>query len=212
MFRLLSFTLEFNEGDEIIVSAIDHEANIASWVDLAARQKLVLKWWLPNAAAPDAKTNPKLLAEDLAALLSPKTRLVSFTHTSNILGSIHDVKTLAKLAHDNNPKTLVVVDAVAYAPHRKVDVKDLGVDFYSFSWYKVGPPGSPCAYSHQGQGLICHRSMVLTWLFSTGAPRPSPRCARSVTSSTPTGPWRIRSAWRVPATSWYTRSLRFSTT
>jgi selenocysteine lyase/cysteine desulfurase len=137
LFRNVSYALRFQEGDELIVSAIDHEANIAPWVDLAKRQKLVLKWWKPNTDAPDAKTNPKLLASDLDSLLTDKTRLVTCTHSSNILGSIHDIKAIASAVHSANPNALVAVDAVAYAPHRKVDVKDLGVDFYSFSWYKV---------------------------------------------------------------------------
>lgn len=127
----------------MIVSVVDHEANIASWVDLAERQKLLLKWWKPNSDAPDAKTNPKLLAADLAALLTDRTRLVACTHASNILGSIHDIKAIASTAHAHNPNTIVCVDAVAYAPHREIDVKDLGVDLYAFSWYKVHHTNSP---------------------------------------------------------------------
>ncbi|KAH8893741.1 cysteine desulfurase [Thozetella sp. PMI_491] len=147
LFRLLSFTLNFDAGDEIVVSAVDHEANIASWVDLAKRQNLQLKWWMPNASRPDAKTNPKLLAEDLKGLLGPKTRLVTLTHASNILGTIQDIKAIAQVAHANNPDTLVAVDAVAYAPHRKIDVKELGVDFYAFSWYKVYGPHISMLYA-----------------------------------------------------------------
>ncbi|EON97771.1 putative cysteine desulfurase protein [Phaeoacremonium minimum UCRPA7] len=135
LFRNLSYTLNFNAGDEIVISALDHEANIAPWADLAERQNLTLKWWKSST-----KEQPKLLAEDLEALLSDKTRLVTCTHASNILGTIHDVKKIASTAHAKNPNALVCVDAVAYAPHRKIDVKDLGVDFYAFSWYKVYGP------------------------------------------------------------------------
>lgn len=136
LFRNLSFTLNFNPGDEVVISTLDHEANIASWVDLAKRQDVVVKFWKPESNT----TNPRLTPENLKPLLSSKTRLVSFTHTSNILGTIHDVKYIASSVHASNPSALVVVDAVAYAPHRKVDVKDLGVDAYSFSWYKVYGP------------------------------------------------------------------------
>lgn len=132
LFRNLSYTLNFNAGDEIVISALDHEANIAPWVDLAERQNLTLQWWKSST-----KEQPKLLAEDLEALLSDKTRLVTCTHASNILGTIHDIKKITSTAHAKNPNALVCVDAVAYAPHRKIDVKDLGVDFYAFSWYKV---------------------------------------------------------------------------
>ncbi|KAK0613046.1 cysteine desulfurase [Bombardia bombarda] len=143
LFRNVSFALDFNPGDELIVSALDHEANIAPWVDLAERQKLVLKWWQPTAGT----TNPKLLAEDLAGLLSDKTRLVTCTHASNIVGTVHDIKAIAETVHRHSPDALVCVDAVAYAPHRKIDVKELGVDLYAFSWYKVYGPHISMLYA-----------------------------------------------------------------
>ncbi|KAK1688225.1 aminotransferase class-V [Colletotrichum godetiae] len=142
LFRNLSHTFTFSKGDEIIISAVDHEANIASWVDLAARQQLELKWWKPASA-----TNPKLTAENLKSLLSDKTRLVTLTHASNILGTIHDVASVASLVHSSTPRGLVCVDGVAYAPHRPIDVKALGVDFYAFSWYKVYGPHTAMLYA-----------------------------------------------------------------
>ncbi|KAK6212928.1 aminotransferase class-V [Colletotrichum tabaci] len=142
LFRNLSHTLSFAKGDEIIVSAVDHEANIASWIDLAARQGLTLKWWKP-AEAP----NPKLSVENLKPLLSERTRLVTLTHASNILGTIHDVAAIADTVHKETPKGLVCVDGVAYAPHRPLDVKALGIDFYAFSWYKVYGPHTAMLYA-----------------------------------------------------------------
>jgi selenocysteine lyase/cysteine desulfurase len=118
-------------GDELIVSGIDHEANVASWVSLAERDGLKLKWWIPKD-----HQNPKLHPEDLKDLLSDRTRLVTCTHASNILGTIHDIKGIAKMVH-TIPGAMLCVDAVAYAPHRQIDVKELGVDFYAFSWYKA---------------------------------------------------------------------------
>ncbi|KAI1390147.1 PLP-dependent transferase [Hypoxylon trugodes] len=138
LLRNLSFTFEFQEGDEIVVSAIDHEANIASWKDLAERRKLTIKWWVPPGKEK-GETNPLLRAGDLKALLSPRTRLVTCTHASNVLGTIHDIKSIAEVAH-TIPNALLCVDGVAYAPHRPVDVKDLGVDFYVLSWYKIFGP------------------------------------------------------------------------
>ncbi|EGS23615.1 uncharacterized protein CTHT_0003100 [Thermochaetoides thermophila DSM 1495] len=140
LFRNVSYALCFDPGDEIIVSILDHEVNIAPWVDLAARQNLVLKWWKPSTETPEDRTNPKLRPSDLGDLLSDRTRLVTCTHASNILGTIHNIKAIAKAVHDRCPKALVCVDGVAYAPHGKIDVKDLGVDLYSFSWYKVFGP------------------------------------------------------------------------
>ncbi|KAG0648053.1 Cysteine desulfurase ustD [Hyphodiscus hymeniophilus] len=141
LFRNLSFTLDFPEGSEIIISKIDHEANIAPWVTLAARQKLTLKWWVPKK-----KENPKLQASDLKDLLSSKTKLVTCTHASNILGTIHDITAIAEAVHAI-PGALLCVDAVAYAPHRQIDVKALGVDFYSFSWYKIYGPHISMLYA-----------------------------------------------------------------
>ncbi|KAK1598004.1 aminotransferase class-V [Colletotrichum navitas] len=142
LFRNLSHALAFDKGDEIIVSAVDHEANIASWLDLASRQDLNVKWWKP-AGAP----NPKLTVENLEPLLSEKTRLVAFTHASNILGTIHDVAAITATVHKETPKGLVCVDGVAYAPHRPLDVQALGVDFYAFSFYKVYGPHTAMLYA-----------------------------------------------------------------
>ena len=98
---------------------------------MAAFRGLTVKWW----DAKD-KTNPQLDPAVLKTLLSEKTRLVACTHTSNILGTISDIKHIAQTVH-TVPGALLCVDAVAYAPHREVDVKELEVDFYAFSWYKV---------------------------------------------------------------------------
>ncbi|KAJ2990495.1 hypothetical protein NUW58_g2923 [Xylaria curta] len=142
LLRNVSFTLEFDEGDEIVVSSIDHEANIAPWVDLAARQKLVLKWWTPPLTSSDDASNTSINAQlspsNLTPLLTSRTRLVSCTHVSNILGNIHPIASIAAAVRAGpSPNALVVVDGVSYAPHRPIDVRALGVDVYAFSWYKV---------------------------------------------------------------------------
>ncbi|KAH7354750.1 pyridoxal phosphate-dependent transferase [Rhexocercosporidium sp. MPI-PUGE-AT-0058] len=141
LFRTLSFALSFPAGSEIIISKVDHEANIAAWVDLAERQNLTIKWWSPKAS-----TNPKLEASDLKDLLTEKTVLVTCTHASNILGTIHDIAAIAEAVH-TIPGAMLCVDAVAYAPHRQVDVQALGVDFYCFSWYKVYGPHMSMLYA-----------------------------------------------------------------
>lgn len=135
MLRNLALGLTFAQGDEIIVSTLDHEANIAPWLDLAERQGLNIKWWTPEGQ----DNNPKLTVESLKPLLSDRTRFLALTHCTNLLGSIHDVKAIASAAHEY-PNVLVCVDGVAYAPHRPIDVQDLGVDFYCLSWYKVFGP------------------------------------------------------------------------
>lgn len=143
LFRNLSLSLydHITPDSEIIVSKLDHEANIASWVQLAEWRKCKLIWW----DSPD-KQNPHLDTEVLKGLLSPKTKLVTCTHTSNILGTISDIKSIAETVH-SVPGALLCVDAVAYAPHRAIDVKELGVDFYSFSWYKLYGPHIASLYA-----------------------------------------------------------------
>jgi selenocysteine lyase/cysteine desulfurase len=136
LFRNLSFALysHLEPGTEIILSKLDHEANVASWLQMAKWRGLTVKWW----DATDKK-NPQLDCDVLKTLLSEKTRLVACTHTSNILGTIYDINKIAQLVH-TVPGAYLCVDAVAYAPHREVDVKELEVDFYAFSWYKVRTP------------------------------------------------------------------------
>ncbi|KAK6387117.1 uncharacterized protein PV06_07695 [Exophiala oligosperma] len=137
LFRNLSIALKIEPGSEIVLSNLDHEANLAPWVQLAEWKGLTVKWWIPTK---NTNSNPRLEPDDLKALLTPKTRLVCCTHTSNILGTVTDVASLSRVIRETNPNTLFCVDAVAYAPHAPVDVKAFGVDFYSFSWYKVYGP------------------------------------------------------------------------
>ncbi|KAL8628700.1 hypothetical protein Q9189_005601 [Teloschistes chrysophthalmus] len=137
-----SLALSLPADAEIICSSIDHEANIASWVRLAKIRNLTLKWWTPSAEPGDLKLTP----ENLRPLMSEKTKLVTCTHTSNILGTIHDIKAIAEEVHKVEG-AMLCVDGVAYAPHREIDVKELGVDFYSFSWYKVYGPHIALLYA-----------------------------------------------------------------
>lgn len=133
LFRILALCLgqTFQPGDEIIVTNCDHEANIGCWVDLKDRG-ITVKFW---------QLNPETLEFDLAdlePLMTPRTRLVAVTHTSNILGTINPIRAIADFVHERG--ALICVDGVAYAPHRLVDVQALDVDFYAFSFYKVYGP------------------------------------------------------------------------
>ena len=99
---------------------------------LAKLQGHEIKWWKPESTHGDLLLTPS----NLKPLLSSKTKFVSCTHTSNVLGGIHDIKGIAETVH-SVPGAMLCVDGVALAPHREIDVKEMGVDFYSFSWYKV---------------------------------------------------------------------------
>ncbi len=132
-----SLSPSLGPGDEIIVTDVDHEANITPWRRLAPSGVKVLTWRLN-------RDSQRLEPEDLGGLLSDRTRLVCFTHASNILGETLPVARIARLAHDHGAR--VVVDGVAYAPHRPVDVRRWEVDFYVFSLYKVYGPHCAVLY------------------------------------------------------------------
>lgn len=131
MLRNLAAALKLQPGDEVILSEADHESNIDPWLHHAALAGATVKWWTPV----DRK-NPKLDPDALRNLMTSKTRLVACTHASNILGSISDIRAIANVVHEV-PGALLCVDGVAYAPHRAIDVEEIGADFYAFSWYKV---------------------------------------------------------------------------
>jgi len=125
-------------GGEIIVTNLDHEANIGAWERLADGGMVIREW----PVNPDTGA---LETGDLDGLLNDRTRLVCFSHCSNILGGINDVARITKKVHDAG--AMVCVDGVAYAPHRAVDVKALGVDFYLISLYKLYGPHVSLLYA-----------------------------------------------------------------
>ncbi|SDN98289.1 cysteine desulfurase family protein, VC1184 subfamily [Rhodoferax sp. OV413] len=123
--------LGIQPGDEIIVTNTDHEANIGGWMRLQAAGAIVKIW----------EVNGDTLALDLDSLdrlLTPRTRWVAMTHASNILGTVNPVAEVAQRVHAVGAR--LCVDAVAYAPHRLVDVQASGADMYVFSFYKVFGP------------------------------------------------------------------------
>ena len=119
------------QGDEIIVTNSDHEANIGGWTRLE-EAGAVLRIWEVN------RETLALELDDLDRLLSPRVKWVAMTHTSNILGSVNPVAEVARRVHAAGAR--LCVDAVAYAPHRLVDVQASGADVYVFSFYKVFGP------------------------------------------------------------------------
>jgi cysteine desulfurase family protein (TIGR01976 family) len=118
-------------GDEVIVTNQDHEANVGAWRRLAEHGMVIKEWKINTKTA-------ELEIEDLKSLLSEKTKIVAVTHCSNIVGSINDLKSIAKLVHEYD--AYIIGDGVSYAPHGFPDVKDLDVDFYAFSLYKTYGP------------------------------------------------------------------------
>lgn len=158
----------FQPGEEVIVTNLDHEANNGHWRRLEEFGITVCEWQVNPQTA-------ELELEALAGLLSDKTRLVCFSHCSNITGGPNPVKEITKMVHDAGG--IVCVDGVAYAPHGCVDVKDLDVDFYLFSLYKTYGPHLGVMYGKKehllkakGQYFFFHGEDNLPMKMNPGAP------------------------------------------
>ena len=125
-------------GDEIVLSEMEHHANIVPWHFLRERKGVVLKW-VP------VTDDGRLDLEAYQRLLGPKTRVVALSHMSNVLGTINDAKALARMAHEAGAQ--VLFDGCQAIVHKPVDVKDIDADFYVFSGHKLyGPTGIGILY------------------------------------------------------------------
>ncbi len=130
-----------NPGDEIIISAIEHHANIVPWQMLCEQTGAVLRVIPIN-------DDGELLMEEYEKLLNPKTKFVSVNYVSNALGTINPVNRIIELAHAQDVP--VLIDGAQSAPHLKVDVRELDCDFYAFSGHKVcGPTGIGVLYGKE---------------------------------------------------------------
>jgi cysteine desulfurase family protein (TIGR01976 family) len=126
-----AMTSQLAPGDEVVVTIADHESNIGPW-DRLRDAGIVIKTWPLN------KDTYTLDIVDLEPLMSARTKLICVTHVSNILGSINPVREIADFVHARGAR--ICVDAVAYAPHRAIDVQAFDVDYYVFSLYKTYGP------------------------------------------------------------------------
>ena len=137
-----SFGEEFcSEGDEIIISVMEHHSNIVPWQMLAARKGITIKVIPMNEKG-------ELLMDEYKSFFSERTKLVSIAHVSNVLGTINPVKEMIAFAHEHGVP--VLVDGAQSVPHMKVDVQDLDADFYAFSGHKIyGPTGVGVLYGKE---------------------------------------------------------------
>ena len=122
---------QFSPGDEVVVTDFDHESNIGPWRWLE-RHGVVVKVWTID------RDSFEIDLAGLQAAMSERTRLVAVTHASNILGTINPIAEIARIVHERGAE--IIVDGVAFAPHRAVDVAALDVDYYVFSFYKTYGP------------------------------------------------------------------------
>jgi cysteine desulfurase / selenocysteine lyase len=139
--NLVAYTFgreRIREGDEIVVSIMEHHSNIVPWHFLRERQGAVIKW-----TPIDDEGN--FLIDEFEKLLTPRTKLVAITHMSNMLGTLVPVKEVTRLAHARGIP--VVIDGAQGAVHLDVDVQDIDCDFYAFTGHKLyGPTGIGVLY------------------------------------------------------------------
>lgn len=129
------------EGDEVLVSVMEHHSNIVPWQMLRERKGIVLKV-IPMT------DEGEIDLEAYKNLFSPRTRLVCIAHVSNVLGTVNPVKEMAAIAHAHGAK--VLVDGAQSVPHRRVDVQDIDCDFLTFSGHKIyGPTGIGVLYGRE---------------------------------------------------------------
>ena len=130
-----------SEGDEVLVTDMEHHSNIVPW-QLQAQKRGITVRHLP------INDRGELELSALEAHLSPRTKLVSITHVSNVLGTVNPVKDIIKTAHEHGIP--VLIDGAQSAPHTKIDVQELGCDFFAFSGHKMyGPTGIGVLYGKE---------------------------------------------------------------
>ena len=137
-----SLTSSITPGDEILITEMEHHANLVPWQQLCERTGATLRWL---AVTPDGRLD----LDRLDTLLTERTKLVALTHQSNVTGTIPPVAEIARAAHDKG--ALVLADAAQSVPHQPVDVASLGVDFLAFSGHKMlGPYGIGVLFGQVG--------------------------------------------------------------
>lgn len=126
------------EGDEIVITYMEHHSNIIPWQQLAKEKGAVLKYI-------DLEADGTISLEKVRETITPKTKIVSMMYVSNVLGTINPIKEVSQIAHENG--AVIVADLAQAAPHLKVDIQDLDVDFAAFSGHKMcGPTGIGVLY------------------------------------------------------------------
>jgi len=133
--------MNVKEGDEIVISYMEHHSNLIPWQQLAKEKGAVLKYF-------DLEQDGTITLETVRNTITDKTKIVAITMASNVLGTINPIKEIAEIAHEAG--AVIVVDAAQAAPHMAIDVQDLDVDFLGFSGHKMcGPTGIGVLYGKQ---------------------------------------------------------------
>ena len=132
------FKNKLEKGDEVLITESEHASNVLPWFVLAKEKGIVVKYITLN-------NNYEVTVDSVKEVLSPRTKVVSIAHITNVIGDKRDIKEIAKLCHENG--TLIVVDAAQSIAHTKIDVVDMDIDFMAFSGHKMyGPTGIGVLY------------------------------------------------------------------
>jgi cysteine desulfurase/selenocysteine lyase len=127
-----------HEGDEIVITYMEHHSNIIPWQQLAKEKGAILKY-------VDLEEDGTLSLEKVRATITERTKIVSIMYVSNVLGTMNPIKEITQIAHENG--AIMVVDGAQAAPHLRIDVQDLDCDFFAFSGHKMcGPTGIGVLY------------------------------------------------------------------
>ena len=130
-----------SEGDEIVITYMEHHSNIIPWQQLAKRKNATLKYI-------ELEEDGTISLDNVRKVVTEKTKIVSVMHVSNVLGVMNPIQEITQIAHDNG--AVMVVDGAQAAPHMKVDVQQLDCDFYAFSGHKMcGPTGIGVLYGKE---------------------------------------------------------------
>ena len=161
-----------DSSDSIVVTEMEHHANLIPWQQLAARTGAKLKWF---EVTPDGRLD----LSNIESVITADTKVVALTHQSNVLGTINPLEAIAKRAHEVG--AVVVLDACQSVPHMAVDVKKLGIDFLAFSGHKtVGPTGVGIFWGraellNELPPFLTGGSMIETVTMTTATWAPAPR-------------------------------------
>jgi cysteine desulfurase/selenocysteine lyase len=143
------------EGDEIIISELEHHANMVPWQMVSQKYGLILKHI-------EIDHNGDLQLDHFRSLITPRTKVVSVSHCSNVMGTVPSVPDLKKILVEQGSDSLLILDACQSAPHFEIDVQALGVDFIAFSGHKI--------YGPSGTGVLWGKASLLEMLpaYQTG--------------------------------------------
>ena len=160
---------EWGQGDELVVTRMDHDGNISPWLAVAQERGMNVRW------LPFDRATWRIEPDALGSVLNERTKLVALNYASNLTGSINDVKSLVKQIHATG--ALAYVDAVQFAPHGLVDVQDLECDFLASSSYKFFGPHLGIVYGREDllESLRAFKvrpaTNELPWRFELGTPQ-----------------------------------------